>query len=94
MESSLHPSAFAPVKTSAKFTATAFWVVTALFCLQMSFTAYAQLRLPQVADSFAHLGFPAYFLVVGDLISHAREVGIWVGPGRGSAAGCAVTKFP
>src|SRR5579859_3286694 len=26
-----------------------FWIVTALFCLQISFTAYAQLRLPQVA---------------------------------------------
>jgi hypothetical protein len=41
----------------------AYWTVTALFCLQMSFTAYAQLRLPQVADAFAHLGFPAYFRV-------------------------------
>src|SRR3954464_6325932 len=40
-----------------------FWIVTALFCLQMSFTAYAQLRLPQVAESFIHLGFPAYFRV-------------------------------
>jgi hypothetical protein len=40
-----------------------FWVVTAFFCLQMGFTAYAQLRLPQVAASFAHLGFPDYFRV-------------------------------
>ena len=30
-----------------------FWIATALFCLQMSFTAYAQLRLPQVAAAFA-----------------------------------------
>ncbi|WP_143153996.1 DNA polymerase III subunit alpha, partial [Rhodococcus rhodnii] len=36
------------------------------------------------------MGFPAYFLVVGDLIRHAREVGIRVGPGRGSAAGSLV----
>ncbi|UGT60738.1 DNA polymerase III subunit alpha [Nocardia asteroides] len=36
------------------------------------------------------MGFPAYFLVVGDLIKHAREVGIRVGPGRGSAAGSLV----
>jgi DNA polymerase-3 subunit alpha len=35
-------------------------------------------------------GFPAYFLVVGDLVSHAKEVGIRVGPGRGSAAGSLV----
>ncbi|HEY4458395.1 MAG TPA: DNA polymerase III subunit alpha, partial [Pseudonocardiaceae bacterium] len=35
-------------------------------------------------------GFPAYFLVVADLVQHAREVGIRVGPGRGSAAGSLV----
>lgn len=40
-----------------------FWIATALFALQMGFTAYAQLRLPQVAASFAHLGFPGYFRV-------------------------------
>ena len=40
-----------------------FWIITALFCLQSSFTAYAQLRLPQVAEMFTHLGFPAYFRV-------------------------------
>ena len=40
-----------------------FWVVTALFCLQEGFTAYAQLSLPQVADAFAHFGFPDYFRV-------------------------------
>jgi hypothetical protein len=40
-----------------------FWIVTALFCLQMSFTAYAQLRLPEVAEAFTHLGFPDYFRV-------------------------------
>ena len=40
-----------------------YWVVTALFCLQISFTAYAQLALPQVAEAFAHLGFPDYFRV-------------------------------
>ena len=40
-----------------------FWAGTALFCLQMTFTADAQLRLPQVAEAFAHLGFPGYFRV-------------------------------
>ena len=40
-----------------------FWIVTALFCLQIAFTAYAQLRLPQVAEAFTHLGFPPYFRV-------------------------------
>jgi hypothetical protein len=40
-----------------------FWIVTALFCLQIGFTAYAQLSLPVVAEAFAHLGFPDYFRV-------------------------------
>jgi DoxX-like family len=40
-----------------------FWIATALFCLQIGFTAYAQLRLPQVAEAFTHLGFPGYFRV-------------------------------
>ena len=40
-----------------------FWIATALFCLQMGFTAYAQLCLPQVAEAFTHLGFPDYFRV-------------------------------
>jgi hypothetical protein len=40
-----------------------FWISTALFALQMGFTAYAQLKLPQVAEMFVHLGFPAYFRV-------------------------------
>jgi hypothetical protein len=40
-----------------------FWIATVLFSLQMGFTAYAQLRLPQVAEAFIHLGFPAYFRV-------------------------------
>lgn len=37
------------------------------------------------------MGFSAYFLIVADMIEHARNVGIRVGPGRGSAAGCAVS---
>jgi DNA polymerase III subunit alpha len=36
------------------------------------------------------MGFPGYFLVVADLIGWAREQGIRVGPGRGSAAGSLV----
>jgi len=35
----------------------------------------------------AEMGFPAYFLIVWDLIRYAREQGIRTGPGRGSAAG-------
>jgi hypothetical protein len=59
----------------AKGIAIGFWVVTALFCFQMSFTAYAQLRLPQVAEAFRHLGFPAYFRVE---LSVAKLLGVAV----------------
>ena len=36
------------------------------------------------------MGFSSYFIITWDLIKHARDNGIRVGPGRGSAAGCAV----
>ena len=37
------------------------------------------------------MGFPGYFLIVQDFINAARnELGVWVGPGRGSAAGSVV----
>ena len=36
------------------------------------------------------MGFPGYFLIVQDLIAAAREMGVSVGPGRGSAAGSVV----
>ena len=36
------------------------------------------------------MGFPGYFLIVQDFIQAARDMGVIVGPGRGSAAGSAV----
>ncbi|MGH9128873.1 MAG: DNA polymerase III subunit alpha, partial [Acidimicrobiales bacterium] len=47
-------------------------------------------RLDYELAVIADMGFSAYFLVVWDLIRYARESGIRVGPGRGSAAGCLV----
>ena len=35
-------------------------------------------------------GYPSYFLIVAEIIKHARSIGIRVGPGRGSAAGALV----
>ncbi|WP_018179681.1 DNA polymerase III subunit alpha [Jongsikchunia kroppenstedtii] len=52
-------------------------------------TEYSE-RVNHELDVIIQMGFPAYFLVVGDLIRHAHEVGIRVGPGRGSAAGSLV----
>ncbi len=47
-------------------------------------------RLVYELQVIADMGFSSYFLIVWDLIKHARDNGIRVGPGRGSAAGCAV----
>jgi hypothetical protein len=63
MESTLQNPAFVAAKTSPKAMTIGYWIVTALFCLQIGFTAYAQLRLPQVAEAFTRLGFPSYFRV-------------------------------
>ena len=73
MESTLRNPALAAAQTTPKARAVAYWIVTGLFCLQMGFTAYAQLRLPQVAEAFAHLGFPAYFRVE---LSWAKVLGL------------------
>ena len=50
-----------------------------------------QERLDYELGVMIKMGFPGYFLVVADLCSHARDVGIRVGPGRGSAAGSLVS---
>ena len=50
-----------------------------------------QERLNFELDVMIKMGFPGYFLVVADLCNHARQVGIRVGPGRGSAAGSLVS---
>ena len=49
-----------------------------------------RIRLNYELDVMANMGFPGYFLVVADLVAHAKKVGIRVGPGRGSAAGSLV----
>ncbi|MCW2724587.1 MAG: polymerase alpha subunit [Frankiales bacterium] len=41
-------------------------------------------------DVICNMGFPGYFLVTADLCRHAKDNGIRVGPGRGSAAGSLV----
>ena len=61
----------------------------------------AHKRYPDMLDStkeriafelatIERMGYPGYFLIVADFISKAREMGVAVGPGRGSAAGSAI----
>jgi DNA polymerase III subunit alpha len=47
-----------------------------------------QQRADYELDIINQMGFPAYFLVVADLVRYAQDNGIRVGPGRGSATGC------
>ena len=56
-----------------------------------SLTPEYQARLDYELEVMIKMGFPGYFLVVADLCDHARQVGIRVGPGRGSAAGSIVS---
>ncbi|MCS3856479.1 DNA polymerase-3 subunit alpha [Salinibacter ruber] len=48
-------------------------------------------RMRHELSVIADMGFSDYFLIVADMTRHAREKGIRVGPGRGSAAGSMVT---
>jgi DNA polymerase III subunit alpha len=61
----------------------------------------AKKRYPEITDDIRErlefelsvvkkMGFPGYFLIVQDFIGEARNMGVRVGPGRGSAAGSAV----
>jgi hypothetical protein len=74
METTLQMPSLVAVKTAPKAKTILYWIVTSLFCLQMSFTAYAQLRVPQVAQSFIHLGFPAAWFRVE--LSWAKLLGV------------------
>src|SRR4029079_19484462 len=73
MDTTLPKPALVAIKTTPRAMTIAYWVVTALFSLQVGFTAYAQLRLTQVAEAFTHLGFPAYFRVE---LSLAKFIGL------------------
>ncbi|HPW87232.1 MAG TPA: DNA polymerase III subunit alpha, partial [Chitinophagales bacterium] len=47
-------------------------------------------RLDFELKTIQHMGFPGYFLIVQDFINEGRNLGVSIGPGRGSAAGSAV----
>lgn len=53
-------------------------------------TPELQTRIDFELSVIKNMGFPGYFLIVQDFLRAAREMGVWVGPGRGSAAGSAV----
>ncbi len=53
-------------------------------------------RLNYELETIAKMGWPSYFLIVSDFVNWAKDNGIVVGPGRGSAAGslvCYLTRI-
>ncbi|MCF6356752.1 MAG: DNA polymerase III subunit alpha, partial [Draconibacterium sp.] len=48
-------------------------------------------RLDFELDTIKTMGYPGYFLITQDFINEAKRLGVVVGPGRGSAAGAAVS---
>jgi len=54
-------------------------------------TAEIQARLDYELDVICRMGYAGYFLIVRDFVHRAQEMGIPVGPGRGSAAGSLVS---
>jgi hypothetical protein len=78
MESTLQKPGFWPtdlIVPRSKGMVIGFWIVTALFCLEMSFTAYYELlRLPEAAEAFTRLGFPAAYFRVE--LSWAKLAGV------------------
>ena len=57
---------------------------------QLNIPAEIKERIDFELNVIKTMGFPGYFLIVNDYIANARKMGVWVGPGRGSAAGAAV----
>jgi len=57
--------------------------------LRHSLSKYEE-RLSHEIATIKRMGFPGYFLIVWDFIRYAKDKGIPVGPGRGSAAGSLV----
>lgn len=53
-------------------------------------TPEAEERLQFELGVIRKMGFAGYFLIVSDFIKHGRDIGVFIGPGRGSAAGSAV----
>ncbi len=53
-------------------------------------TAEIEERIDFEIETIAKMGYPGYFLIVQDFLNEARNMGVWVGPGRGSAAGSVV----
>jgi hypothetical protein len=62
--------------STSKAVTIAFWAVTAIFCALISFTAYAEMRYPDVVQEFTRLGFSAAYF--REELSWAKVIGVVV----------------
>ena len=74
MESTLKNPALVAAKTTPKAAAIVYWIGTALFCLEMSFTAYYELASSGVGENFARMGFSNHAFYVE--LSVAKVLGV------------------
>jgi hypothetical protein len=76
MESTMQTPVLAGARTKPKAQTVVYWTATALFCLEMGFTAYYMLfHLPEGAQVINRLGFPSYFRVE---LAWAKLIGVVV----------------
>ncbi|HVY95130.1 MAG TPA: DoxX family protein [Bryobacteraceae bacterium] len=76
MEMTLRDPALAGAGSTSKARTIAWWLITAVFCFLMSFTAYAEMRFSDVVREFTRLGFSAgYFR---EELSWAKVIGVVV----------------
>lgn len=74
MEMTLQHPALSGAGTTSKTRLIAYWIITAIFCALISFTAYAEMRFPDVVREFTRLGFSAgYFR---EELSWAKVIGV------------------
>jgi hypothetical protein len=93
MESTLQNPAFAVARTTPKSTTTVYWIVTAVFCLEMSFTAYYEL-LPQGLQAFTRVGFPnSYFRIELSLAKLAGVAALLIPLVPGAAQGVGIRRL-
>jgi hypothetical protein len=76
MESTLQRPSLVAATITPRARSMVYWIATALFCLEMGFTAWYMLfHLPEGAQVVARLGFPGYFRVE---LAWAKLIGVVV----------------
>jgi hypothetical protein len=74
MESTMQKPALVNAGIKLNSNAVLYWIVTAVFCLEMGFTAWYMLfHLPEGAQALIRLGFPGYFRVE---LAWAKLIGV------------------